>query len=214
MLKEKSPECGFVQSMAGPCGCEELPSEPCNLCGEGSFVPDHMVDREIPFLLRDPTLDGILGATPTCGSYEAHLLSVQGNTDQCLLAKGMGSYCGCSRLPNHCVFCRDHPIEPEYYNKKLHFLSSFEESAGVNPTCEFAEIFLEQIPSDDRETCFSMQERSFLCGCNDGVWMYARTKNETQKRVLNLTPRVTGSLALLVSVPCVSFAGSFDTSGC
>lgn len=199
LLKDGTDQCAIVQSIAGLCGCESLPSDPCTICRDGSSsVPDPLINKEIPFLQSDTGPFASFGVAPTCRLYEAYLLSIDANDAQCPLAQGMGSYCGCPPVPDHCEFCPDHPIDPQYYNKTLHFLSAVEE-AGVSPTCEFAETLLKQVSSDDLVQCYGIQQRSFLCGCNDGVWLYAETKNEAQKRAMAWIPRGTGLLSLLVS---------------
>lgn len=198
LLQEGSDECSVVQSISGLCGCDDLPSEPCTICRDGTAtVPDHLFDKEIPFLDPDAAPLGVLGVAPTCGTYAAYLQSLPSDDEKCPLAQGIGSYCGCAPVENHCNFCPGHPIDPSYYNKTLHFLSPVKE-AGVLPTCEFAETMLKQVPSNDLAQCFAIQQRSFLCGCNDGVWMYAETKNNAQKLYLSWAPRVTGTLSILV----------------
>ena len=205
LLREETEECDLVQSIVGICGCDTLPTNPCTMCRDGSSVPDSLLDREMPFL--DGGSGGgagpfalLQGIVPTCSLYQAYLLSLDANDETCRLAQGMGSYCGCAPVENHCEFCEDHPIDPLFYNKTLNFLSAVEE-AGVSPTCEFTETLLKQVPTSDRVQCYGIQQRAFLCGCNDGVWMYSDTSNEAEKTAIAWAPRISGALSLLVSHP-------------
>ena len=199
LLLGGSNECSLVQAIVGLCECDSLPSDPCTMCRDGSAVPDHLFNKEIPFLVGGGPF-GDLGdlAPTTCGLYEAYLKSLNKDDEMCPLAQSIGTYCGCDAVPNHCEFCPGEAIKPQYYEKTLGFLRAVED-AGVSPTCEFAETLLKQIPSDDLVQCFGMQQRAFLCGCNDGEWMYADTKNQSQKAALAWAPRMSGVLSALVS---------------
>ena len=200
-LDADTPDCRDAQSIVGLCGCDTLPQNPCTMCRDGSSVPQELFHKTIPFIPSTSNSRFAPNAT-TCGLYEAFLKSIDAKDAQCPLSQGIGSYCGCPPVENHCEFCPMHPIDPAYYDKTLHFLSQVRQ-AGIDPTCEFAETLLKQVPSSDRLQCYGTQQRAFLCGCNDGVWLYANTRNNAMKLALAWAPRVTGTLSLLVR-PCGS----------
>ena len=201
LVREDDTEtCSTFQSvLSALCGCgpdhkdstaetridDELP-QTCPLCRDGSPVP--FQDKVIPFM------DPVLGVQLTCGIVEAMVDGMYDTVDGCIPFHSIGSYCGCPAVEDHCQFCDGEPFP--YSNKLLGYESP---GSGIQWTCEYFEQsqFQLEASSDD---CRLLDSRSFLCGCNGGIWDYGFAANTEWKRAgLAWAARVGGGMAFVVS---------------
>jgi hypothetical protein len=149
--------------------------------------------RIIPFV-KSPFGDAF---SMTCELYGAYLLPLDKDDQQCDIALGISSYCGCPPVQNHCEFCPGEPIQDEFLQTELIFLAEVRET-GVIPTYEFVETLHLQVQQDNVVQCFGLQQKNFLCGCNGGNWYDAGAKNVPQKAALNWAPRLSGTLSFFL----------------
>jgi hypothetical protein len=193
LLPAEDEQCLQIQSIYGLCGCPSAPDPPCTLCKDGS--PMTTPERAIPFV-ASPFGEAF---DITCALYEANLLTMAQADEMCEPARGLGSYCGCAPLDDYCEFCPGEKVHPNFYNVEIGALGEVRES-GLKPTCEFAETLLLQTSKDEKLQCFGLQQKGFLCGCNDGKTSYMSVKTDTQRVALTIIPKVTASLSIILTL--------------
>lgn len=197
LLPAESEQCPQIQSIYGLCGCSSGPDPPCSMCQDGSQITTP--DRVIPFV-ESPFGPGF---NITCALYEANVLTLAGDDQACQLAQGLGSYCGCPPLENHCEFCPGEKVHPDNYAVEIGALEPVRE-AGVTPTCEFTETLLLQVPSDDKLQCLGLQQKAFLCGCNDGHATYMNAYTANQRNAIAYIPKATAFLSIICTLFVIS----------
>ena len=178
----------------GDPGSHVSSSKSCSLCRGGGDVA--FPTKTVPFA------DPILGIHPTCAMVEADIrYRYNANDDECLLAQAMGTHCGCPPVENHCVVCNGEPFPEEEHDNVVAFLSHGQanDQLGFQTNCAFYELMQFHIAQDTTE-CWMLDNRAFLCGCNDGVWDYGLAADTPAKQAaLAWAGRLSGALSFLVS---------------
>lgn len=196
ILEAGTDECTQLQSISPLCGCQ-VQKNPCSLCHDGNM---DNVD-----LARQMSFVSLAGVTPTCEIYDAYIKTLDAEDPACSEAQAISSICGCSPpIENSCEFCPGEKIPNEFLQKELGLLKEAvvqEEGSDVtiSPTCEFAETILNNVPSDDKLQCFGLQQRAFLCGCNEGEWDFSGADTPVKKDFIQWVPRISALLSFLVS---------------
>lgn len=188
-LTEDDPQCQQVQSISTLCGCPP-PDNSCSFCPDGSRIA--LPDKEVPWFAG-----AFGGIVPTCDMMEAYSASLAADDGTCSLLQRISSHCGCAPLPNACSYCNGEPLQEQYYNKKVPFLTN--EAFGVVGTCELYWVTQYQTPNTAYETCELSFFATTYCGCNDGLLPYYSTSTERQQKFMAWLPRCVGIVSLIAS---------------
>ena len=167
---------------------KETPSA-CMLCTDGSKVPD--TTKQLEFLT-----DSFGGITPTCGVVETLLLGYDSSSELCSQVQLAGSLCGCPPIENHCQYCDDLVLKPEFAERPVELFEDFFGIPGF--TCAEAWVTQYQV-EDGSELCGFGRGGSSLCGCENGHLRYFEAKTTTQQAVLAWMPRFSAFLSMVVS---------------
>lgn len=187
-----SDQCAIFQSVSTLCGCPKKENA-CTMCPDEG--PMAFPDKSARFLK-----DLFGGTAPSCKVYEAYAHSLDNASDECQLVQSTSGFCGCAAVENHCHVCEvGDEVKPEYEEVEIDpvLLAIIGvQDAPFAVTCEFVEAMELQLKEDD-PICRTMQTRRDVCGCNNGIYVYADAENEKDKRVLAWLPSLSGSLSLL-----------------
>ena len=167
---------------------KETPSA-CMLCTDGSKVPD--TTKQLEFLT-----DSFGGITPTCGVVETLLLGYDSSSELCSQVQLAGSLCGCPPIENHCQYCDDLVLKPEFAERPVELFEDFFGIPGF--TCAEAWVTQYQV-EDGSELCGFGKKGSPLCGCGAGNGSYLEAKTTTQQAALAWVPRFSAFLSMVVS---------------
>ena len=160
-------------------------SDSCSLCRDGSQVT--LPDRTVAFAAEQ------FGFEPTCRQAETAVLVFETDSTECQEAQQIGSYCGCPPIENACILCPnegDKMTDPD----RLHV--NTRERFGHNFTCSELELVLLQLDTNTHE-CFLAHETNWECGCNDGFYGFMGTERKSQKDLLSILSRISGSLSVM-----------------
>ena len=173
LFTSSSQECQTIQSLGTMCGCP-LPDsdgrEPCTLCPDGQLATKP--DKALPVFSELAVFAETIGTNPTCGMFQAYLLSSSSSEDGlCSIAHDyMADYCGChtdspiistaeTEAAGQCSICSSTEDRMLYPNRTLNMEGfPFETCREVS---EAASLLL----LEGSNTCESLKGFGHFCGC-------------------------------------------------
>lgn len=149
-----------------------------------------MPDKEAHF-----ARDILFGIVPTCDIVEAYTFGYEDDSDFCALAQQAGTFCGCPKVENHCVYCPDGGFSPEM-NRLDPKIITLDKELKIEPTCELIQATQYQW-HEGSGTCVLGELAAFLCGCGNGEFNYAGADSDAKRATLTWTSRAASILALI-----------------